>query len=540
MLISIESSVFRVGKIEFHPGLNVVLGDENATNSIGKSTLLMVVDFAFGGNSLLGHNQDLISELGDHSYQMSFLFDGKIYRFARSTDQADFVFPVDNDGGFLNPLSIDKYAAFLRASYEVGADSLSFRALVGLYFRVWGKENDDVHRPLHIAKGQAARDCVDNLIKTYNSYSEIKLLAADLNRKEQERSAFRAASKNKIVPKITKTEHDANTRRMGRIEKEIDDIKMDLAKYAANINQIVNAELLDSKVKKDELLAQQVRLRARLARIDRNISGNRHIQSKFFAPLVEFFPEVNAERIAKVEEFHDGVAKILKAELQEERRDLLARLSEIDAELKKIEEKMSSVLSAVDEPGIIVDRIYDLSTAWNQASRENNYYSISSALSTEVASLKNDLELKKNEILAVVQRKINGGLRAIVARVFEGERKSPTIRLSNNNYSYEVFEDTGTGVAYSALIMFDLTVFSQTTLPCLAHDSMLFKNVENDSVAKLFSIYDSNVKQSFIAIDEIQKYGAEVAAFLRAKSVIQLNDKNVLYVKDWRSKKARQ
>ena len=31
--------------IRFHNGLNVILGEKGATNSIGKSTLLMIIDF---------------------------------------------------------------------------------------------------------------------------------------------------------------------------------------------------------------------------------------------------------------------------------------------------------------------------------------------------------------------------------------------------------------------------------------------------------------------------------------------------------------
>ena len=31
--------------ISFHRGLNVVLGDDNGANSIGKSTFLMIIDF---------------------------------------------------------------------------------------------------------------------------------------------------------------------------------------------------------------------------------------------------------------------------------------------------------------------------------------------------------------------------------------------------------------------------------------------------------------------------------------------------------------
>ena len=38
--------------IIFHKGLNTVLGSDSGTNSIGKSTFLMIVDFVFGGKHL--------------------------------------------------------------------------------------------------------------------------------------------------------------------------------------------------------------------------------------------------------------------------------------------------------------------------------------------------------------------------------------------------------------------------------------------------------------------------------------------------------
>jgi hypothetical protein len=41
-------------------------------------------------------------------------------------------------------------------------------------------------------------------------------------------------------------------------------------------------------------------------------------------------------------------------------------------------------------------------------------------------------------------------------------------------------------------------------------------------------------KQSFIALDEIQKYGPAAAETLQKQSVIQLSDSAVLYNNDWR------
>jgi hypothetical protein len=86
-------------------------------------------------------------------------------------------------------------------------------------------------------------------------------------------------------------------------------------------------------------------------------------------------------------------------------------------------------------------------------------------------------------------------------------------------------------------VLFDLAVFLSTKLPVVVHDTILFKNIENHSVAYLVDVYKSAEKQSFVALDEIYKYGEATAELLRSKSVIQLGDNNVLFVKDWRKKR---
>ncbi len=61
MLKEIYCSKFKIGgkngetrpAIQFHEGLNVVIGDSNRSNSIGKSTMLMIIDFVFGGTDYI-------------------------------------------------------------------------------------------------------------------------------------------------------------------------------------------------------------------------------------------------------------------------------------------------------------------------------------------------------------------------------------------------------------------------------------------------------------------------------------------------------
>lgn len=53
--------------IVFHPGLNVVLGNNQGSNSIGKSTFLMILDFVFGGSDYVERCADVLKHVGEHT-----------------------------------------------------------------------------------------------------------------------------------------------------------------------------------------------------------------------------------------------------------------------------------------------------------------------------------------------------------------------------------------------------------------------------------------------------------------------------------------
>lgn len=66
--------------IRFNFGLNCVLGTDDAANSIGKSTFLMIVDFVFGGNDYL-KQREIIDIIGEHEICFCFDFEGKEFHF---------------------------------------------------------------------------------------------------------------------------------------------------------------------------------------------------------------------------------------------------------------------------------------------------------------------------------------------------------------------------------------------------------------------------------------------------------------------------
>ena len=51
MLREIVCDKFKNNRIEFHNGLNVILGTNEGDNSIGKSSFLLIIDFVYGVNT---------------------------------------------------------------------------------------------------------------------------------------------------------------------------------------------------------------------------------------------------------------------------------------------------------------------------------------------------------------------------------------------------------------------------------------------------------------------------------------------------------
>jgi hypothetical protein len=539
MLIEIRSPKFRAGAIPFHAGLNVVLGDKNATNSIGKSTILMIIDFVFGGDTFLETNSDAITALGHHFYEFSFKFADTITRFRRDTQNPSIVFKCADDYQPVQEVSLRSYTGWLKERYLTQGHDISFRAMVGLFSRIWPKSNViNVRHPLHAVANQPANDCISTIIKIFNRYNEIDSASAAVTAKDSEKKALNTAFKYSIVERISKTQYSKNVVDLGAIQEEVDVIKNDIAKFSLNIREVVDSDLLDLKNQKDELLAKKLPLQANLQRTQRNLKDNKFIKSAQFESLRDFFPSVNAERIAEIELFHSSLAVVLKRELQENQRNLLAQLGTVDTAISEIDTEISERLKNYDNPVALIERVSSLSQKWNRLRRENDYFTKRENIDRELSDLEGNLSEIKISLLNDIQTLINEEIEEIVRRIYGEESKAPRLTLHETSYSYQVVDDTGTGKAYSNLVVFDLAIFGLSDLPILIHDSPLFKNVENTTVAKFISEYERFAKQSFIALDEIDKYGSDVAVRLNSLSVLKLDSVNVLYDKVWRRQEA--
>ena len=154
MLCEIYCEEFHQKHITFHDGLNVVLGSPKADNSIGKSTLMLIVDFAFGGNTYVKAS-DILQNVGEHSVGFKFCFDGKDYYFLRSITERNTVWKCDERYTKIESMSTGDYCEWLAKKYGINLYKLTFRDAVGRYIRVYGKDNHDEKHPLNADSSEA-------------------------------------------------------------------------------------------------------------------------------------------------------------------------------------------------------------------------------------------------------------------------------------------------------------------------------------------------------------------------------------------------
>ncbi|WP_027721333.1 DUF2326 domain-containing protein [Maridesulfovibrio zosterae] len=532
MLTEIYCDKFNEKNIFFNSGLNVVLGDQEASNSIGKSTMLMILDLIFGGKTFFKTNTDTIKELGHHTYYFTFHFDDEDYYFCKDTSEPKLVYKCNKNREKIETLENKEYTNILITLYRLENINMTFREIVSLVSRIWGKDNLDVHKALASYKEQSESKSQNYLLRLFIKHKGLDEISTALSAKEKRKTALKIIQDENIVHKITKKELKNNETQILDVRNELNDIANKLSLHVNNIQEIVNEEILELTGQKDSLLRIKLELNTKLKRINSNLDKNKNISSRELKNLQQYFPTISLKKIDDVEHFHQNITKIIESELTNNKNEITSYLIEITDQIDQIDIKINSKLTKIKTPSSIVNRIYELTKKETKLDEQIQFYHEQAKVTEEVKILKTEHKTKREELLTEIAEIINIKIKKLSQEIFNSDR-SPIISFSGMSYKYELADDTGTGTAYSILLLLDLALFELTDLPFIIHDSVLFKNINNNDVSKTISVYNNNTKQSFIAIDEINKYGEETSKLLQDNSFLKLNKNKVLYIKNW-------
>ena len=539
MLKEIQCSLFNHARISFHQGLNIILDDDDAKNSIGKSTALMVIDFAQGGDSFVKDEAGAIRALGHHHYNFSFAFAGQPYFFSRSTDASDVVYVCDKDYARLSELSVKEYRGMLKELYGLESLESSFRSIVSPFARIWRKGGLEPDQPFVSSPKESSGTAISLLIDLFERSADIASEKKVIDEQKERKKLISDSMNANIIPNINNTRYKANTKIIAENTVQIEQLKRGFSGALNAYEALFDENLRRKQQRKNELLRSRSELYSKLKRLQREISGITPRLAANIALVSEFFPTVNVERLEQVEAFHQKIGSIVKNELKNELAAAQLEESALTSEIMSLEQQIQSSLKSKGMPDDLFKSIYDLKETTDKAAEENKYFEQKALLEEAIKISGDRLNGIYAKIFLDIEAKLNLKLKAFNKVVYGPTRNSSELRIkSSNSYIFTSPEDTGTGKSYAGLIGFDMAMLSLTRLPFVVHDSVIYKNIEVVATKRILRILAAiKTKQIFLSFDEAQKFGIQTEQLLRKFTVLKLSHDDLLYNKDWRDKK---
>lgn len=537
MLLDIYCDKFLQKHIIFHNGLNVILGGSKANNSIGKSTLLLIVDYCFGGDTYCSKkNNDIRNNIGDHIIYFTFKFGDNLYRFGRDTRRPNVVMRCDDNNVVIDEMEIDSFNTFLNSMY-FPENSFSFRTTVSRFMRIAGKENIHDDKPLKGFNEENDNNGINVLEDLLGFYKQLKDLKEKLKLLKEENKTRKNAKKFNIISNRINNKKDykqALNERQALIEEKDRFLK------EANIRHfdgdtMFSKEAIELKVQLENLLKNQSRLNYRRKKLEKSLAKDDAISEAELNELATFFPDANIKRLSEINCFHKGIISIVTNEIKTE-------LELINSELKKLTSQIEPVekeLNMLNIPNYISPDV--LKTAFQKETEIiNSTFSIEQyekemAVKNSIKETKLNLAAQESFAIDNINETINAEMEKISDEINITKRYSPKLAIkSNDKYLFETPNDTGTGSKYKNIIVFDLSVLKLSPLPVLVHDSIMFKNIGDDPIRNIFKQYMIENKQVFISIDKIEDYHSlEIESMLKSKAVIELDDGKELFGRSW-------
>lgn len=548
MLKTISCAEFKIGiaprpPVNFHAGLNTILGSTRGqAGSIGKSTFLLIIDFAFGGQSYL--KSDALSELGHHGIYFVFEFDGIDYHFLRPTNEPEKVLLVDEKHNILDTWKRSDFTSWLSKRYGMDFPSLSFRNTISRYFRIYGKNNYNELRPLQVRSGEESqRDAINVLITLFNEHQSISVFAKQLHDAEDRIRAFREARRYEFIPSSVdkRQKYNANITEISTLRYKRQQLIVS-AENDLDEADVKNASEWNAMRRRLEDIRRLIRDRKdELHLIELNLQCGAYPTEADLKALLTFFPNANLKQLIDIEKFHTKIQVILNRELEEAKTTAENDLARLEGD----ETEVLSQMKLKPTPRALTDEFLEAFTALDRRisklQDENTAFETNEQLQIEKIDAKSRYEKQIECVLTKLQRAINEQMEEINRFVTGGELNPPHLTIAaHNKYQFETPKDTGTGTNHRSMIIFDLAILRCTALPAIGHDSIMFDSVARPELSKLISFYArQRDKQVFIAVDKTSDLSHEAQEIIRTTTVLKLDDdESALFGRKWSRKQS--
>ncbi|MBQ1627687.1 MAG: DUF2326 domain-containing protein [Treponema sp.] len=523
MLCEIKCDAFKTSEtFQIYDGLNIILGQDSKANSIGKSTFLLAIDFAFGGNSYVDSKNKIVKLFGNHTICFAHKFETNTYYFSRSTETPDVVAKCDESYKSIGEnINLKEFTDFLKKEYKLEKSELTFREIVSVYSHIAGRFETDFENPLKNEGDTSQSKGITRFEKLFPEYENIKPKAKSLELAETKAKAFQSAANYGFIKSAASSDKEAQKLISEKEEliKDLDETKTGKVQEIFAFEGKTAQEAADIKNELKRLRSKRSRLQSEIASIQK-LDSTSKVSEDDLKVLQTYFPSVNLKKIQDVQSFHNSIHKIVNKECKDEEEKLNKRLLDVIKEIEELENRISPDLK--DIPQTVLEEYGKKSVRIEQIEKSLEYYELKKNLQSEKSNAENELRMTQEQALSSIAGKVNNALAG-----FDEENKNLIFEFpSQKSYSLYRENDVGTGTKHLNLIIFDLAVLSITDVPFLIHDSYIFHELEDERVNFSLSLYvdfcKKYRKQIFIALDGQDKCNENSKAIIENAKVIHL------------------
>lgn len=538
MLVEVRCNKFMTnGKvrdpIRFHAGLNAVLGDDNGSNSIGKSTFLMILDFVFGGSDYVKKCVDVQENVKEHTICFAFNFGGQMHYFSRNTVDYNNIIKCDSEYQPLpdvKPLSPQKYGEFLCEQYALSAEGITWRGAIARFIRVYKRDTLDEERPLRSSKDETAADAIKGYMRLFDRYSSVEAQIKQAATAEDEKEAFRKSAQEYDHVRIAKSDKEkaANEARIAELEQQEQALIADNDRGLLDLDSMTAQRLSELNETLINYRRQRAMIQTQLNSVRRDMTGERRSFKRTFTDLERFFPNEEFHTLEEIESFHQKLTKILEQEFTETERSLATTYALLGSEIAAIQEQIAEVKNVPNVSQAILREFARITTELSNLRKANENYDELERLKQVAADYAKTRDSVIAAELSTIESAVNQQMRGLTLEILgDITHMPPNLRLEKlNKYTFNTPNDGGTGAQYRGLITFDLANMAVAPVPFVVHDSVLLKNIERAVFSAIIKVYNNQKqqgKQVFMAYDTLDAYDKETRELLEENAVLQLS-----------------
>ncbi len=549
MLRRLWSDVFRRNGqpravIEFHPGLNIIEGADDAQNSIGKSTFMQIIDFVYGGSQFQESDVVRLPEaVGHHTIYFTLRLHGTDYHLSRSTDRIGYVTRYA-DADWKIPqgdMPMDEYFQFLLDNYGLSYTQASWRDIVGRFSRLDEEALGTLDFPLAAVPQQPATSGAIAMLRlrlngTYEDVVEIQTKIVELA--EDIRAIQRVADGGYMPYRAlrTKTERKTAEEELTHARAESKQLRrgVDLDLFEAEMKARKESQAARASLR--PLTQRLTQLEGRLANVKALLDGGTRITSGDLAEFYTFFPDANREKLETVEVYHHELSQILRDQLEDQRHAYMAEIERLHEQIRQHKAHILSLGESVYLDEDTYNQTLEVHGTVKRLEAQIKTYDDKEVLKKEKAGL---IETLHTKMIGSIAADFNEEMNRVNAELYpDGGRKvCPKFQFQINgkgiSYKFDHCGDRGSGAKSRHMAIFDVAMLRHTLLPFLIHDSAIIKLVGHAPVRALLGVYmragdlmsgAEQPKQVFFSFDATKAYGEHAEELVDETRVIHLGD----------------